>query len=143
MAGEEKPGKLNADIERFLVSAREHARRIYSTELDFTERSIADVELILGRLSESIPHSRLQKLIKKQPAPEQIAHMALIYGVYVGEVLRRKLGGEWRLETVEGQKTIGLRLPAGTTVYPASRTYRRLMIGAAENVEKFFASISG
>jgi hypothetical protein len=142
MADNENSGKLSASIEGFLAAAREHAQRIYSTDLDFTERSIADVELILGRLSESIPHGRLQKLIKKQPSPEQIAHIAMIYGVYVGEVLRRKLGGEWRLEGVEGEKTIGLRLPAGTTVYPASQTYRRLMSGAEENVEKFFASIS-
>ena len=143
MADRESSGDLSADIERFLGSACEHAQRIYSTQLDFTERSIADVELILGRLSESIPHGRFQKLMRKQPPPEQIAHIAIIYGVYVGEVLRRKLGGEWRLENLDGQKTIGLRLPAGTTIYPASQTYRRLMTGAAENVEKFFQSISG
>ena len=143
MEDKESSGKLSADIERFLAAAREHAQRIYSTQLDFTERSIADVELILGRLSESIPHGRFQKLIKKQPSPEQIAHVAMIYGIYLGEVLRRKLGGEWRMESVAGDKTIGLRLPAGTTVYPASQTYRRLMTGAAEDVAKFFASISG
>lgn len=143
MSDHESSGKLNADIERFLASAQEHAQRLYSTQLDFTERSIADVELILGRLSESIPHGRLQKLIRKQPPPEQIAHIAIIYGIYLGEVLRRKLGGEWRLEHLEGQKTIGLRLPAGTIVYPASQTYRRLMTGAAENVENFFQSICG
>jgi hypothetical protein len=142
MAEDESPAKLSATIERFLAAAQEHAQRIYSAQLDFSEHSIADVELILGRLSESLPHGRLQKLFKKQPAPEQIAHIALIYGIYVGEVLRRKLGGEWRLETVEGQKTIGLRLPAGTIVYPASQTYRRLKGGAAENVETFFAGIS-
>jgi hypothetical protein len=143
MAGDENGGELSASIERFLAAAREHAQRIYSTQLDFTEHSIADVELILGRLSESIPQGRFQKLLKKQPSPEQIAHIALIYGIYLGEVLRRKLGGEWRLESVEGEKTIGLRLPAGTTIYPASQTYRRLMSGAAENVEIFFASIRG
>ena len=143
MAENELSGELSSNIERSLAAARAHAQRIYSTQLDFTERSITDVELILGRLSESIPHGRLQKLIKKQPAPEQIAHIALIYGIYVGEVLRRKLGGEWRLESVEGEKTIGLRLPGGTTVYPASQTYRRLTTGVAENVEEFFASISG
>jgi len=143
MADDESSCNPSASIERFLTAAQEHAERVYSTQLDFTERSIGDVELILGRLSESIPHGRFQKLIRKQPSPEQIAHIAMIYGIYLGEVLRRKLGGEWRLESVDGQKTIGLRLPAGTTVYPASQTYRRLMSGAAENVEIFFASISG
>jgi hypothetical protein len=142
MAENESSGELSANIERFLAVAQAHAQRIYSTHLDFTEHSIADVELILGRLSESIPHGRFQKLLKKQPSPEQIAHVAMIYGVYVGEVLRRKLGGEWRLDSVEGETTIGLRLPGGTTVYPASQAYRRLMIGAAENVEEFFAGIS-
>ncbi len=96
------------------------------------------MELILGRLSESIPHGRFQKLIKKQPSPEQIAHIALIYGIYVGEVLRRKLGGEWRLESVEGEKTIGLRLPGGTTVYPASQTYRRLTDGRSGKRREIF-----
>ncbi len=133
--------KLSADIENFLAAALDHAQRLYSAKLDFTERSVADVELILGRLSESIPRGRWQKLLKKAPAPEQIAHIALIYGIYVGEVLRRRLGGEWRLVSVDGQQTIGLRLPSGTTVYPASQTFRRLMIGAAENVEKYFANL--
>lgn len=143
MADNERSGELSCNIERFLAAARAHAQRIYSTHLDFTERSIADVELILGRLSESIPHGRFQRLIRKQPSPEQIAHIAMIYGIYVGEVLRRKLGGEWRQESVEGEKTIGLRLPNGTTVYPASQTYRRLLTGDAENVEIFFESIAG
>ena len=104
MADNERSGELSSNIERFLAAARAHAQRIYSTHLDFTERSIADVELILGRLSESIPHGRFQRLIRKQPSPEQIAHIAMIYGIYVGEVLRRKLGGEWRQESVEGEK---------------------------------------
>ncbi len=142
MAENEISGELSSNVERCLAAAQTHAQHIYSTDLDFTERSIADVELILGRLSESIPHGRFQKLIRKQPSPEQIAHIAMIYGIYLGEVLRRKLGGEWRLESVEGDKTIGLRLPNGTTVYPASQTYRRLLTGDAENVEKFFESIS-
>jgi len=142
MADNESSGELSSNIEHFLAAAQTHAQRIYSTHLDFTERSITDVELILGRLSESIPHGRFQKLIRKQPSPEQIAHIAMIYGIYVGEVLRRKLGGEWRLESVEGDNTIGLRLLNGTTVYPASQTYRRLLEGDTENVEKFFESIS-
>jgi hypothetical protein len=142
MADDESSGNLSDIIESFLAAAREHAERVYFTQLDFTERSIVDVELILSRMSESIPRSTFQKLFKKRPSPEQIAHIAMIYGIYLGEVLRRKLGGEWQLESVDGQKTIGLLLARGETIYPASQTFRRLMSGAAESVEKFFASIS-
>ena len=140
---QEGSGKLSVQIEGLLSAAQEHAHRVYSTSLDFSERSIADVELILGRMSESIPHGSFQRQIRRRPAAEQIAHIALIYGVYVGEVLRRKLGGEWRLASADGEKTIGVRLPSGIVVYPASQCYRRLMTGAAENVEIFFAGISG
>ena len=42
MAENELSGELSSNIERFLAAARAHAQRIYSTHLDFTERSIAD-----------------------------------------------------------------------------------------------------
>ncbi len=130
-----------AEIERFLNAARQHAQHVYSTELDFSQRSIADVDLILGRLSEMIPRSRLQKLFRKQPAPQQIAGIALMYGIYLGEVLRRKLGGEWRMNAIEGTKAVALRLPAGATVYPASETYRRLLNPAETDLQDFFQKV--
>jgi hypothetical protein len=133
--------ELAAEIERFVSAARQHAQRVYSTELDFSERSIADIDLILGRLSEMIPRGRFGQLFKRQPAPEQIAGMALMYGIYLGEVLRRKLGGEWRMETLDGSKAVALRLPSGTTVYPASQTYRRLTDPEENGLEKFFQKI--
>jgi hypothetical protein len=132
---------LAVEIERFLTAARQHAERVYSTNLDFSERSIADLDLILARLSEMIPRGRLQKLFKKQPAPEQIAGIALMYGIYLGEVLRRKLGGEWRMETVDGTKAVGLRLPSGVMVYPASQTYKRLLDPAEAGLQTFFQKV--
>ena len=133
--------ELAAEIERLLSAGRQHAQRVYSTELDFSEGSIADLDLILGRMSEMIPRGRLQSLFKRQPAPEQIAGIALMYGIYLGEVLRRKLGGEWRVEIIEGSKAVGLRLPAGVTVYPASETYRRLTKPEEAGVEEFFRKV--
>ena len=132
---------LAAEVERFLGAAQQHAKNVYSTELDFSERSIADVDLILGRLAEMLPRGRFQKLFKKQPAPEQIAGIALMYGIYLGEVLRRKLGGEWRMEPFEGSKAVALRLPSGTVVFPASQTYRRLRNPEEYGVEEFFRKI--
>lgn len=134
-------GELATEINRLLTAARLHAQRVYSTELDFSERSIADLDLILARMSEMIPRGRLQKLLKRQPAPEQIAGIALMYGIYLGEVLRRKLGGEWRVEMIEGSKAVALRLPAGLAVYPASETYRRLTKPEEAGVEEFFQKV--
>ena len=71
MAEHESFGELSVDIERFLAAAQAHAQRIYSDSPRFTEHSIADVELILGRLSESIPHGRFQKLLKKRLRPNR------------------------------------------------------------------------
>ena len=133
--------ELAAEIERFLSAARQHAQNVYSSDLDFSERSIADVDLILGRLAEMLPRGRFQKLFKKQPAPEQIAGIALMYGIYLGEVLRRKLGGEWRMEPFEGSKAVALRLPSGTVIFPASQTYRRLRNPEEYGVEEFFRKI--
>ncbi len=123
-------------------SAVEHARRYWSTELDFSPRSIDDVELILARMHESIPRRLYEKLYKRGPTPEQMATLSLAYGAYLGEVIRREFGGTWTKEDVNGEPAIALVFDTEHKLFPPAKVWKRLNTGEEDNVLTFYRFIS-
>ncbi len=119
-------------------SAVEHARKYWSTQLDFSPRSIEDVELILARLYESIPRRTYQKLFRKKPSPEQMATLSVAYGAYLGEVIRREFGGSWNKEDVNGEPTIALVFDRRHMIVPPAKVWKRLTNGEEDNIQSFY-----
>ena len=64
-----------------------------------------------------------------------VAMLTRTWGAYLGEALRKQVGGEW--VQAEDQR-IGLRGP-GATVYPHEQVQRRLVEGRAANLSVYFA----
>ena len=79
-----------------------------------------------------------------QPAPpnDQMEMMCKMWGGYFGEVVRRRWGGEWTIETYPGGNfaTLTLTLPAGK-IFPSIKVYRRLTEGEPDNVWKFYQTM--
>jgi hypothetical protein len=125
---------LSAEMVSAANSAVEHARKYWSTELDFSPRSIEDVELILARMHESIPRKLYEKLYKRGPTPEQMATLSLAYGAYLGEVIRREFGGTWNREDVNGEPALVLVFGPGHKLYPPAKVWKRFTNGEADNV---------
>ena len=119
-------------------SAVEHARKYWSTELDFSPRSIEDVELILARMHDSIPRKIYEKLYKRGPTPEQMATISLAYGAYLGEVIRREFGGTWSKEDVSGEATIALVFSPQTKLFTPAKVWKRLNRGDEDNIRTFY-----
>ncbi|HEU5402253.1 MAG TPA: DUF3806 domain-containing protein [Terriglobales bacterium] len=119
-------------------SAVEHARKHWSTELDFSPRSIEDVELILARMHESIPRRFYEKVYKRGPTPDQMATLSLAYGAYLGEVIRREFGGTWRKEDVNGEPAIALVFDPKNMLFPVGKVWKRLHNGSEDNVCRFY-----
>jgi hypothetical protein len=129
---------LTSELLAAATSAVEHARKYWSTELDFSPQSVEEVELILARMYESIPRHFYEKLYKRGPNDEQKATLSLAYGAYVGEVLRREFGGSWSKEEINGEATIALVFDAKNMIFPPAKVWKRLTNGEEDNVWSFY-----
>ncbi len=106
--------------------------------LDFTEASLADVEEVLGVLHDGLKSASAEE----KPSDASVRAMTIGFGTYVGEVIRRTMGGIWTHAEVEGQGKV-LRLVVGSAeLYPLRKVEKRLTEGAAENV-RFYVHALG
>ena len=110
------------------------AKLEWKESLDFSEDSLDAVERIMGKL-----HAR-----SKQAAPEggfteeQLTQASKMWGAYVGEVTRRRYGGQW---STAADGVIQLAL-AGYTAQPIVKVRSRIVNGPADNIRFYFAAIA-
>jgi hypothetical protein len=101
--------------------------------LDFTEASIAGVERCLATTAD----------VAGQLASDNLEHETRVWGAYLGEVVRRRFGGEWQMSQYPGG---ALAVPTlevrGSNLYPMMKVYRRLTMGSQENLTEFYAMIA-
>jgi hypothetical protein len=55
-------------------------------------------------------------------------------GAYVGTVLEREYGAEWRLEGVASDEEVAMELPDGSTVWPVQRVIKRYENGIEDSL---------
>jgi hypothetical protein len=67
---------------------------------------------------------------------EDLGKRMFALGAYVGEVVRRQRGGEWRGDDAdpEAELTVELHLPDGTSVWPVQRVMKRLQNGPEDGI---------
>ena len=106
----------------------------FHAELDFSENSLLELETILDRLARDMGAG--------QPSPEDLAEVCKIWGSYFGEVVRRRFGGEWSIETYPGKQFATLTLTVqGSKLFPSMKIHRRLTEGENENLWAFFKMV--
>jgi len=112
------------------------AAREFQIELDYSEESLKQVENILERMQDPIPGGAATS---SAPSGADTEDLCKVWGGYLGEVVRRRWGGEWVLETYPGGNvlTVALSVPGGM-VFPSMKIYRRLSQGDKENVWTFY-----
>lgn len=129
------------DMVRDFAQGAVDIARQFEITLDYSEDSLQQVESILGQLHNDLHHAPAAS----RPAPpptDQMEMMCKLWGGYFGEVVRRRWGGEWTIETYPGGNfaTLTLTLPAGK-IFPSIKVYRRLTEGEGDNVWKFYQSM--
>jgi hypothetical protein len=117
-----------------------YAQQKFSVTLDYSEKSIEQVELILGTLHDSIPKTFFRKLVRKYPNKQEVDQLCKMLGGYVGEVMRRHWGGEWKMESkaFPGQQVITLHVNDGGDVWPHFKAGKRIINGPEDNVLHYF-----
>lgn len=103
--------------------------RQYQANLDYSERSLRDVEAIMGKLAPKSGAGDLTETCK-------------MWGSYLGEVVRRRFGGDWSIETYPGKEFATLTLNvAGSKLFPSMKVHRRLTQGSDENIWSFYEMV--
>lgn len=87
----------------------------------------------------------LERILEGQAAVD-LDFQSRLWGSYFGEVLRRRWSGTWLLAPYPGSREqaggAGSVIPtlevAGSRLWPTMKVYRRLTLGAAENLSTFY-----
>lgn len=141
---------IDAMTRDFAEAAVELARSM-QVELDYSEQSLEHVEEILARLHDEAHDMRVAASANRAlaahggetgPSAAQMDDMCKLWGSYFGEVVRRRWGGEWSIETYPGAAfaTLTLCVTAGK-LFPSMKVYRRLTQGDGENLWRFYQSV--
>ncbi len=128
----------NGMMEGYARVAVDFARQHLQVSLDFSEESLRQVEEILGGLHNTLPKGVLGRILKRGPTPNQIQQMATMWGGYVGEVIRRRWGGQWSTES-QIQSGAVITLHIGTMeISPPHKVYKRLTNGPEDNIWHYY-----
>ena len=118
--------KLAGTIVAQSQQAIKAAKLTFDESLDFTSDSLDGVERIMSKLQNQEP-----KL-----TDDHITELSKLWGVYVGEVIRRYYGGQWVM--LEGVPDVAL---GGKYASPVAKVRKRLVGGPTENLKYYFTSI--
>jgi hypothetical protein len=100
----------------------------FSESLDFSSDSLEALERIMAAL---------HKQSKETPlTAEQIAEQSKLWGIYVGEVIRRYYGGQWSMQDGVPDLTLG-----GKNASPLAKVRKRIVDGPMDNLKYYFQSI--
>ena len=106
--------------------------REFKVNLDYSENSLQEVEHLLGRLRDDMSKSDANK----------IDEMAKIWGGYLGEVVRRRFGGEWSIEKYPAGDFLIVTLNVnGARLFPSMKVHKRLTQGSGEDIWNFYQSV--
>jgi hypothetical protein len=121
---------------RFAADVVEAARMVNSVELDYSVASIEQVDAII------------EGMRQEGHTPETMAESLYSFGCYLGEVLVRQAGGQWREATKAELPTLAGLLPlvqlaTGGACNPIGKVFKRLQNGPAENLVAFYQACTG
>jgi hypothetical protein len=104
------------------------AKMSWDESLDFSDSSLDPLERILSAL-----HTRH----KAEPSEERTTIESQVWGAYLGEVIRRRFGGQWSIAG-DGRHQLTL---SGWTSYPVDKVRKRITDGSMDNVRVYFGAI--
>ncbi len=113
------------------LAAQKFTRKFFVVELDFEEKTIADLEA----QSEAAKYA-----LRAGLTPENVDKLTQLWGAYFGEVLRRHSAAQWQAATVDGVERCVLQ--AGEVqVSPHAFVRERLEKGAAADLRAAYAQL--
>ena len=128
-----KYDSLDAMMQAYSEEAVRIAASEHRQKLDYSETSIERLETVLTTLT---------------PAAEaDLEWLTMLWGSYFGEVLRQRYEAVWTMSEYPVRQTTDppLAVPAidigGSKLYPLLKVHRRLTLGAAEGLPRFYSIV--
>lgn len=121
---------LEDKIQKNADTAVEYGNR-FDKVLDFSEKSISDLEEILDYYSKDIP--------KSKPTEGQIWSMAFIFGAYLGVTMLKNGLLEKRYHwDIKGDRIPLLNRDDKSYIMPLDKVYKRLVNGEEDSIRSFY-----
>jgi hypothetical protein len=125
-------------MEAYAQDCVDHAKAMTNVDLDYSVESLKVIEAILAAAHEQIPRGPASEGARTGPSQESLATISKGYGGYIGEVIRRRHGGSWEINTgLLPQPAIALRVNE-SVIFPPQRVYNRLTNGPEDNVWDYY-----
>jgi hypothetical protein len=128
----------NQIMAAYAVNAVNFAQTNFRITLDFSVKSIAQIEIIANGLYYMRPKGFIARLFRKQPSEHDVETVSKMLGSYIGEVYRQNKGGEWQIN--HEHQAIGL-LDGENWIFPLAKVYKRITNGKKDDLNLFFAEI--
>lgn len=135
-----------------MFDSKARLEALHFTSIDEMIRAHANEAVVVARRQHRIlldfspgSVSALERLLDGQAAVD-LDFQSRLWGSYFGEVLRRRWNGNWLLapypgtreQTSEAGSVIPTLEIVGSRLWPTIKVYRRLTLGAAENLSTFY-----
>ena len=105
------------------------SRKFFVVELDYSVASLDKFEDLFAQWHYALPGGS---------KPENVDKLVRVWGAYLGEMIRRTLGGEW--VTLPGERT-ALRLRSGD-IFPHDAIRRRLAKESSETLPAYYVALA-
>jgi hypothetical protein len=121
-------------MKEFANDAVSFARDQYEIVLDYSEESLDKIENILDALYQELQTKAPDEVSEQGLSKDDFVHIVShLFGGYVGETMRKRFGGEWKLDLRVSDVAL-VCLEIGTTVvFPPSKVFKRLTDGSGDN----------
>jgi hypothetical protein len=129
---------LEETVAAYDTAARDAAWRWGQHVFDHSEATLEPLEAILDEIHRHLHEPSLRRRLGLGPSESDVEQWANLWGIYLGEVLRKRLGGEWMMGHEEAPSLLALAIDAETVAFPTARVFRRLTEGAAESVVEYY-----
>ncbi len=70
-------------------------RARFTIQLDYSAESLEQIDDLLLLFPSLLPRGWLMRLVQPTKVARELRQFSIIWGCYLGEVLRQQLGGEW------------------------------------------------
>lgn len=123
--------EILARMQKRAAELVEFAKENFKLVLDYSEESICRVEHALDEIQKHIG-------ARAEESKAAVVNLSDGFGAYLGEVLRRKFGGEWRTNLPGFPPDVEGLVIRGTVVVPLRQVFLRITRGSEFNIENYY-----